>query len=125
MLILSGVILLVYVVGAPFLFGVIPSEPKAQERETQTKPEVAVGTRKVTTPVVEEEATPTPMVVGSEVYDLSIYEKSSEEYIQVLDELGKLGFPGKLWSNPKVSRGRLSPRAAAGVYGVSGPGGGN
>ena len=115
-LILSGVLILAGVATALYLFGVIPSELKMQEREAQIKTEVAVETSETLTSGAEVESTPTPGVVGSEVYDFSMYEESSEEYAQALDELEKPWFPRKAVVKPKGPEGGDYPNAPLPVY---------
>jgi hypothetical protein len=115
-LILSGVILLAGAVGALFLFGVIPPELKMQERETPVKPGVDGVTSEATTPSTEVGSTPTPGVVGSEVFDFSMYEESSEEYAQALDELEEPWFPRQAVVKPKGPEGGDYPNAPLPVY---------
>jgi len=115
--VLSGVLLLVGAAAALFLFGVIPSGLKMKERETQTKPQVPAGTSEET-PTLEAEtgATPTPGVVGSEVYDLSMYEESGQEYARALGELADPWFPRQAMVKPKGPEGGDYPNAPLPVY---------
>ena len=115
-LILSGFLLLAGAAAALFLFGGIPSKLKMQERETQIKTEVAVETSGAPTQSAEVDITPTPGVVGSEVYDFSMYEESSEEYAQALDELEEPWFPRQAVVKPKGPEGGEYPNAPLPVY---------
>ena len=103
-LILSGVLLLVGAAAALYLFGVVPQELKRQERETQTTPKIAEGVSEVSPSDVEEEATPTPGVVGS------------EEYAQALDELEEPWFPRQAVAMPKGPEGGDYPNTPSPVY---------
>jgi hypothetical protein len=55
-------------------------------------------------------------VVGSEVYDLSMYEESSEEYARALDELEDPWFPRQAVVKPKGPEGGDYPNAPLPVY---------
>ena len=60
--------------------------------------------------------TPAAEVVGSEVYDLSMYEESSEEYVQALNQLEDPWLPRKVVVKPKGPEGGDYPNAPLPVY---------
>ena len=67
-------------------------------------------------PLQETPGTDPADVVGSEVYDLSLYEESSEEYVAALAQMDEDWFPRKAVVIPKGLEGGDYPNAPAPIY---------
>lgn len=116
-LVLSGILLFAGAVTALVVAGVIPVVPNTPEQETTETTERAGDEQKRGgTATQEKNVTPAAGVVGSEVYDFSLYEESSEEYTEALRELEDPWLPRKAIVKPKGPEGGEYPNAPAPVY---------
>ncbi len=67
-------------------------------------------------PLLKTPGTGPANVVGSEVYDLSLYEESSEEYVAALAQMEEDWFPRKAVVIPKGPEGGDYPNAPVPIY---------
>jgi hypothetical protein len=99
------------------LTGMFPVRPGNPERENAAATESASGEQEgagISTP--DHAETPAAEVVGSEVYDFSLYEESSRAYAEALEDLEEPWLPRKAVVKPKGPEGGEYPNAPAPVY---------
>jgi len=116
-LVMTGVLLFAGAAAGLIMVGVIPLVPNAPGQDTIKSTERVNGEQEgVATVTPVQNITPAAEVVGSEVYDLSMYEESSEEYAQALDELEEPWLPRQAVVIPKGPEGGDYPNAPLSVY---------
>ncbi|MFO8037065.1 MAG: hypothetical protein R6U57_10605 [Anaerolineales bacterium] len=116
-LVLSGVLLFAGAAAALIVVGVIPMVPNAPGQDTIKSTECISDEQEgVATVTPVQNFTPAAEVVGSEVYDFSLYEESSMEYAQALSELEDPWLPRKAVVKPKGPEGGEYPNAPLPVY---------
>ena len=114
---LTGMLLLVGLGTGLVLTGVLPLPPGAPEHKDVATVESASGEQEgdgISTP--DQVGTLAAEVVGSEVYDFSLYEESSKAYADALSSLEVPWLPRKAIVKPKGPEGGEYPNAPAPVY---------